>query len=127
MQDGVVARRGWVVFGDVKVYDDREAFEGDEALHMVQKDSGYAWKESTKRVYGWVVKEAGSFIEGGLAKAAADGDSFVLVRRMRSLFEIEERSALGGGNKGKAKGKGKGKKKGGGGGGGEGGKKKRRF
>ena len=113
------------MFGGVKVYDDRETFEVDEARHMVKKDSGYAWKESNERVYGWVVKETGSFGEGGLAKADA---GFVLVRRMRSLFEIEERTAQG---KSKSKSKGK-KKKGGGGGAGGGGdgekkKKKRRF
>ena len=50
-----VERVGWCIFDKVIVYRYKSKFEADEKKHLVQRDSGYGWKDDTKVVYGWVV------------------------------------------------------------------------
>lgn len=108
---------GWVKFSGSRVYEDKNTFEGDVDKHLVTRESGYGWKEDTEVVHSWVVGECGVY-EGEEEK------DFVMVRRLRSIFEIER----GGGEK-KRKLKKKMKMKKGEGGVEEGGikKKKKRF
>ncbi len=77
---------GWVIFDRVIIYRYRAKFEADEKKHLVQRDSGYGWKEDTKVVYGWVVSKKGKF-NAGAAKAKPP-HIHSLVRRMRSLYSI---------------------------------------
>lgn len=78
-----VDRIGWVVFDHVVEYRDKESFIKDEQKHLVLRESNYAWKDGeTKVIYGWKVKECGGFEESSRSMKR-------LIRRMRSLFEIE--------------------------------------
>jgi len=80
-----VERVGWCIFDKVIVYRYKSKFETDEKKHLVQRDSGYGWKNDTKVVYGWVVGKHGKFKRG--KKKQNDDDC--LIRRMRSLFETQ--------------------------------------
>ena len=48
---------GWIVFGEVKRYENKKDFEDDEREHLVKGGSNYGWRGKT--IYGWVVKESG--------------------------------------------------------------------
>lgn len=78
-----VERIGWCIFDRVIIYRYKAKFEADEPKHLVKSDSAYGWKHDTKVVYGWVVAKCGTYKKG----ENIDGDT-LLVRRMRSLFEI---------------------------------------
>ena len=73
---------GWMKFDRVITYRYRSEFEADENKHLVKRDSGYAWEEETKVVYGWVVKSKG-FYKKKVPTITR------ITRRMRSLFSIE--------------------------------------
>jgi hypothetical protein len=73
---------GWCTFTKVNHYKNGKDFATDEAAHLVSSDSGYGWKEGkTKVIYGWVV---GSF------KRATDRNIHSAVRRMRSLYQLQQ-------------------------------------
>ena len=96
-----VRRLGWVEFGRVVKYDERGMFEADEEKHLVTPDSGYGWTEGGV-IFGWVVARRGMHGEGkwGLK----DNGEVRLVRRLRSLFEVQDR-AYQAGQSAKSKGK----------------------
>jgi len=80
---------GWAVFDRVIEYKDKTSFERDEKLHLVEADSGYGWKEGkTNVVYGWVVSDLGT-------SATAAANVGAIVRRMRSLYQIQPERAIG--------------------------------
>ena len=80
-----VERVGWCIFDKVIVYRYKAKFEADEKKHLVQRDSGYGWKDDTKVVYGWVVGKCGTFKRGKKKKI----EDNCLIRRMRSFFETQ--------------------------------------
>ena len=106
---GGVRRRGWVVFEEVKIYKNEQAFSKDEARHLCVKGGeggggGYEWSGVT--VYGWVVKACGEYDE------EEEKVSFSFQRKFRSLFEkknekneVEEKTTKKGKGKGKSRGK----------------------
>ncbi|GMH97747.1 hypothetical protein TrVE_jg4335 [Triparma verrucosa] len=96
---------GWVKFGSDISYTSRKTFEDDVEKHMVTPESGYGWKEGTEVVHGWVVEDCGFYDEGELKDF---NEEYVLVRRLRSIFEVERvkvkgEGATGGGGGGKKK------------------------
>lgn len=87
MTDATVTRVGWCRFTHVIRYEDGELFDADQDAHWVTNESAfYPFKKGieSKTVYGWVVGEVG---------CATDGTSRVplktIVRRYRSLFELQ--------------------------------------
>lgn len=75
---------GWCTFSAIKTYTSKMAFEADEKYHLVDTESGYAWKEKvTKEIYGWEVSESKRMNEMKAASA---------VRRLRSLFQLYKNS-----------------------------------
>jgi hypothetical protein len=73
---------GWCTFTSMICYTSKVAFDSDQSRHLVSQASGYGWKESTNKIYGWVV--------GEYARVIAKDDSFLrATRRMRSLFELK--------------------------------------
>ena len=88
-EDGIekyVRVMGYAIFDRVVEYKDRNSFEKDEKLHLVTRDSGYGWKDGKKNViYGWVCSSVKLYSapEDEAAKVGA------LVRRMRSLYQIQ--------------------------------------
>ncbi|GMI45036.1 hypothetical protein TrCOL_g3314 [Triparma columacea] len=84
---------GWATFVECKTYESRETFEADEGKHLVKRDSGYGWKEGqTEVVYGWRVGEFGRYGEGERGRG---GEGVRIERRLRSLFEVIERTGEG--------------------------------
>jgi hypothetical protein len=80
--DSEVKKLGWVVFERVIEYKDKKSFEDDESKHLVDRNSGYGWKEGTTNViFGWVVAEQGNYQADHAPVKRAE-------RRMRSLFEL---------------------------------------
>jgi mRNA N6-methyladenine demethylase len=80
--DSEVKKLGWVVFERVIEYKDEKSFEDDESKHLVDRNSGYGWKEGTTNViFGWVVAEQGNYQADHAPVKRAE-------RRMRSLFEL---------------------------------------
>ena len=88
-EDGIekyVRVLGYAVFDKVIEYKDRDSFEKDEKLHLVTRDSGYGWKVGkTKSIYGWVCSSM-KLYSAPEDEAAEVG---ALVRRMRSLYQIQ--------------------------------------
>lgn len=82
---GSVERIGWCIIEKVVVYRYKSKFESDEKKHLVQRDSGYGWKDDTNAVYGWVVGNHGKYKRG----KSKHKEVTCLIRRMRSLFEIQ--------------------------------------
>lgn len=83
--DNYVRILGWAIFDQVIEYKNRESFENDEKLHLVTRDSGYGWKDGkTEVIYGWVCKNMKVY-SGRDAEPQVDA----LVRRMRSLYQIQ--------------------------------------
>ena len=76
----LVDRIGWFTIKEVIKYTSKEQFDKDKNKHLVEENSGYGWKEG-KPLYGWVVGESGYYSEGRQ-------DMSRIIRRMRSLFEI---------------------------------------
>eukprot|EP01083_Nonionella_stella_P277101 942070_1 len=80
-----ICRKGWIIIGECIEYRQRTAFEKDVHKHLVTTNSGYAWKEGkTKVIYGWKVTDYGLYDETHAST------KYRIIRRMRSLFEIEE-------------------------------------
>jgi hypothetical protein len=80
-----VTRVGWCTFTKVIRYQNKQTFEADEAAHMVTRDSGFGWKEGmTKTIYGWVVGNVSIDANG-----CSSGRLHTIVRRHRSLFELQ--------------------------------------
>ena len=73
---------GWAIFARVEVYRYKGKFIADEKKHCVEQSSNYGWNDDTKVIYRWVVSKCGRY--GKKRKKAK-----VLLRRMRSLFEIQ--------------------------------------
>ena len=88
-EDGIenyVRVLGHAVFNKVIEYKDRDSFEKDEKLHLVTRDSGYGWKEGkTKVIYGWVC----SSMQLYPAPEVEAANVVALVRRMRSLYQVQ--------------------------------------
>ena len=98
---------GYAIFDRVAEYKDRDSFEKDEKLHLVTRDSGYGWKDGkTNVIYGWVCSSVTLYSapEEEAAKVGA------LVRRMRSLYQIQPKR-IGQGNDGSSPNRKKSKKK----------------
>ena len=82
-------RRGWIIIDNVIEYQSKMDFEGDEKKHLVSSDSGYGWKDGkTKVIYGWKIKEF------CLYDANVMHENYRIVRRLRSLFEIQQVSSF---------------------------------
>jgi hypothetical protein len=80
---GKVERIGWCIFDRVVIYRYKSKFQADEPKHLVKCDSVYGWQDDTKIIYGWVVAKYGRY-----KRDQNLDDATLLVRRMRSLFEI---------------------------------------
>lgn len=76
---------GEVVFRSSEAYETREAWAGDAERHLVPPDSkGYGWK-GPGSVCGWVV--------GGVKRYKKGRAVQRMVRRFRSLFEVQDGAA----------------------------------
>lgn len=80
-----VVRKGWCTFVESYRYTSREQFEADEHKHLVPSSSGYAWDDN-RPLYGWVVGTCGYFDDDDC------NGTYSAERRMRSLFEIIQKS-----------------------------------
>eukprot|EP00553_Chaetoceros_curvisetus_P014326 CAMPEP_0204642226 /NCGR_PEP_ID=MMETSP0717-20131115/51572_1 /ASSEMBLY_ACC=CAM_ASM_000666 /TAXON_ID=230516 /ORGANISM="Chaetoceros curvisetus" /LENGTH=299 /DNA_ID=CAMNT_0051662983 /DNA_START=898 /DNA_END=1797 /DNA_ORIENTATION=- len=83
--DKSVRRIGWAIFDRVIVYRYKAKFRADEKKHCVQPDSNYSWNDNTSVIYGWVVSKCGTYGKRNKKKHIT-----CLLRRMRSLFEMQQ-------------------------------------
>jgi mRNA N6-methyladenine demethylase len=79
---------GWCQFSEMIEYRNRHDFDRDAHRHQVHSNSsGYGWKQGhTNVIYGWVVKEYGMYDASN--RPQLQGKQPLLVRRLRSLFEL---------------------------------------
>ena len=86
--DNTVKLVGWVTFKRVIQYQKKTAFDADEEEHLVERKSGYGWKEGkTKVLYGWVVGDKGTYDISSPVNPPPPLD--LISRRMRSLYELQ--------------------------------------
>lgn len=86
-KEPAATRIGWCTFTHVIRYEDKALFDADQDAHWVTKENSFypfVKEKKTKVIYGWVVGEVGSD-----ANEASRGPLKTIVRRYRSLFELQ--------------------------------------
>ena len=73
---------GWCIFNKIIDFHSESAFYAASDQHLVTPDSIFRWKNGiTNCLYGWEVEQVGRDIPSE--------ESFLAVRRLRSLFELQ--------------------------------------